>query len=270
MNLDEIHELANTFKPRLEWEPNPKDTSKILGLYYRSANLQNEQVHDPREHICIEYIMLFDEQVLPAHPFDYEPIFVYLDADQNIIRVVYDKYHYCASTIQPHKERHQKYFDELGQPKLRIFYLWHGLSPINQIQTEFSPELIFLDDTTLNEWQNREGEAKFIIPSDYLENPFQIDKYFKPIDQKGKTLCRIKNLFRARKRKVLSFVKERLGVSERFEAGFKLERGWIRELVTSRMDEGPILTFMRDCGLIEIVDDEIRLTKDGALFYNTP
>ena len=269
MDTDEVHELALTFKPRLEWEPIPRDSSEILGLYYNVVTLQNSQVQDQEEQTCIEYIVLFNEQVLPAHPFDYEPIFVYLDANQNITRVVYDKYHYCASSVEPRKKQHQKYFAE-GRPNLRIFYLWHGLSPIEQIPTEFSPELISLDEPTLKEWQNREGEAKFIIPSAYLENPFQIDKYFKEIDQKGKTLCRIKNLFRARKRKVLSFVREQLGVSERFEAGFKLKRGWIRDLVASRMEEGTILNFMRDSGLIDLEDDEIRLTDAGALFYNTP
>lgn len=266
LDIDEMHELAHTFKPDLEWEPNPRDSSKILGLFYKV--IEKEQTKE--ENMCIEYFILFDEQVLPAHPFDYEPIFVYIDADQNVTRVVYDKYHYCASTIKPDKERHQKYFDEKGHPMLRIFYLWHGLSPVKETQTNFSPELINLDDETLNEWHNREGEAKFIIPSSYLEDPFQIEKYFKPINQKGKVLCRIKNLFRARQRKILSMVRDRLGVSERFEAGFKLERGWIRDLVMSRADEGPTLKFMQDCGLIEIENGEIRLTKDGALFYNTP
>ena len=65
-------------------------------------------------------------------------------------------------------------------------------------------------------------------------------------------------------------VRERLGVSERFEAGFKLEQGWIRDLVMSRADEGPTIKFMQDCGLIEIENGEIRLITDGALFYNTP
>jgi len=65
-------------------------------------------------------------------------------------------------------------------------------------------------------------------------------------------------------------IRDRLGVSERFEAGFMLERGWIRDLVMSRAEEGPILKFMQDCGLIEIENDEIRLTTDGALFYSTP
>ena len=62
MDIDEMHELAITFKPSLEWEPNPQDSSKVLGLFYKVV--AKEQAKE--ENLCIEYFILFDEQVLPA------------------------------------------------------------------------------------------------------------------------------------------------------------------------------------------------------------
>jgi len=44
MDIDEMLELALKFKPCFDWVPNPRDSSKVLGLFYKVVT--NEQANE--------------------------------------------------------------------------------------------------------------------------------------------------------------------------------------------------------------------------------
>lgn len=88
--------------------------------------------------------------MLPPHPYDYEPVYVYLK-DGRLDKVAFDYFHYKVAV----KDR---------QDPLMILGPWHGFSNMETTpERTLSRRLISLDNTILGELYDRKGEARFII-----------------------------------------------------------------------------------------------------------
>jgi hypothetical protein len=119
------------------------DPSELEAIYYRIMKRQSES--------CIEYIYYWNFQYLPAHSYDYEPIYVYIK-DGELDQVAFDFFHYDARVFS-------------NEPPFEICGLWHAFDPLDHVPDKrLERRLVRLDNAILGKWYNRlHPKSQFVI-----------------------------------------------------------------------------------------------------------
>jgi len=112
---------------------------------------------------CYQYIFLWDGQLFPPHPMDYEPVMVYVFDRLGSKAIVYDHLHYKLGRF---------WINESTAARLRVIYPWHSFRRGRHLTTEI--DVHPLTDDHLNHWWDITDPRARLTITDDLKHPFRL------------------------------------------------------------------------------------------------
>lgn len=135
------------------WCGNPNGR-KGEGVYYRLVRQPSDQ------RSCLQLILYYHVQWLPYHPNDFAPIFIYLEPDEKVSRILYDSLHHAAATIFAPKTLS---FTVIA-PWHAFRYSWQGW-PTTRMQTAYHA----MHDSIVLQWWFLRGKAQLKLRSKLID-----------------------------------------------------------------------------------------------------
>lgn len=143
-------DFAKAQLPHITESIDPDDPAELEAIYYR--------IIKDKSRLCVEYIYYWNFQTFPPHSYDYQPIYVYFEDDQEN-KVAFDFWHYVARVIS-------------GKPPFLIWGPWHSFATSDRGNSNtIEGPLLQLGPAILDKWYNRKPKARFEI-SQKLADPW--------------------------------------------------------------------------------------------------
>lgn len=142
-------------------------------VYYR--------VYKKGDEYAVFLLFEWDEQVLPPHIYDYEPVIVFLDKDLNIKEVYVDGFHYYVQKYKAPPLSDTKPHIRIQTPWRAMEVSWHEpprgfimVYPVDETRGAWSAtKLRYLSDRVINELRSREVNPLSVHPR-LIKNPWTV------------------------------------------------------------------------------------------------
>jgi hypothetical protein len=155
--------------------------TEFIGVFGRIIRTQAQP-----DHLCLQYLYVWDYQAVPLHEADYEPIFVFLKGDRR--HALYDLVHYCTRRIDldPPKE------DSVG---LRMVPGWHSFLPVPKLRVnslDIDLKVQPLSDQHLKSWWGIPEKDPQLKINEFMLDPFLLESpghFLSAPDDESRTIC---------------------------------------------------------------------------------
>lgn len=112
---------------------------------------------------CYQYIYLWDGQLFPPHPMDYEPVLVYVFDKLESKAIIYDHLHYKIGRF---------WINESTAARLRVVYPWHSFRRGRYLAGDI--DIHPLTDDHLNHWWKITDSRARLTITDDIRHPFRL------------------------------------------------------------------------------------------------
>lgn len=138
-------------------------------------------VYSPEhEEFCVQAIVFYWRQLLPYHRHDYAPIFLYLDRDKKLNRIVFDRGHHRARTIEP---------TDLPNRELAVAWPWHQFQLVRSGRFgTFVYESHSLTDEVIQRWTMTESSSQIKLRTTMV-NPWASELTAANATFRDRSLC---------------------------------------------------------------------------------
>ena len=146
-----IKEL-DSHKPIIDDIPSGHYFGKFIGIYGRKLECYPRR----RRRFCYQYLYVWNGQLAPLHPMDYEPVFVIVDDFENWKTVYYDYDHYHVGRMElPVNDSIQ----------FSINSWWHSFRENDnaEIRDDSEPVQKLVDDRIWHWWDFEDNRAQLTI-----------------------------------------------------------------------------------------------------------